>query len=142
MLRKFFAAVLLTSFVACGAVFAGTDAELEEQAMAEAMAAMANEPPLTQADIDAFLTMAPQVEEVMNDQDAILKLYQDNNMNPQRFGFVGGRISIGILMAQGITREQLEAVGQFPEFMFPNADEVALINQNLDEIVAILNPEE
>lgn len=138
MLRKFFAAVLLTSFVACGAAFAGTQAELQQQAIAEAMAAMANEPPLTQADIDAFLKMAPQAEAVMSDPAATVKLYQDNNMTPQRFGVVGGKISVGVLLSQGVTREQLASFGQFPEYMVPNDDEVALIGKNIETIMQVM----
>lgn len=139
MLRKFFAAVLLVSFVACGAAFAASEAELQQQAIAEAMAAMANEPPITQADIDAFLTMAPQADAVMNDPVATVKLYQDNNMTPQRFGVIGGKISIGILLSQGITKEQLASFGQFPDYMVPNDAEQALIDKNIDTIMAVMD---
>lgn len=140
MLRNCFAAVLFSVLLACGGAFAGTEAEAQEQAIAAAMEAMANEPPLSQADIDAFLNMAPKVEEVMNDQEAVLKLYRDNNVTPQRFGLVSTRISVGLLMsAQGLTREQLAASGQFLDFMLPNDEEVALIAKNMDAIMKALD---
>ena len=134
MLRTYFVAALMALFLACGAVQAGD----QDAAVAAAMAQMANEPALTQADIDAFVKIIPNVEEAMEDPQSAIKLYQDNNIEPQRFGVISSKITIGLMLDQGITREQLESSGQVPAFMIPNEAELALIKKNEAVLMDVL----
>lgn len=136
MLKKYAVMLLFAVAVACGSV--GSVYAQDADAVAAAMAMLNNEPPLTQADIDAYLKMAPEVNKVMGDMNATMKLYQDNNISPQRFAIVGGKIAMGISMAQGLTREQLTASGQVPEFMLPNDAEAALIQKNMSAIMGAM----
>ena len=135
MLRKYFIVALFGLFMISGAAFAGAPTEAQEQAIAAEMAKMANEPPLTQADIDTFMKMLPKVEEVGNDPEAIFKLYQDNGVSPQRFAMIGTKMTVGMMMAQGVTREQVAASGQFLDFMIPSDDEIAIVKNNMEAIL-------
>ena len=135
-MKKHFAAILLAMVFTCGAGFAATVSEADQQAQAEAQAQAEFEKPLTRADIDTFLKMAPKLEEAMKDPDALLKLYQDNNVSPQRFGAITLKATIGLALAQGVTREQLTGTGQIPEFTIPGDSEVALIKEKLDALSA------
>lgn len=138
MLKKFFIAIVLGLVLTCGSGFAATEAEME-QMMAAARAMMANEPPLNQTDIDSFIKMAPQIMVVAEDPNAIFKLYQDNNVSPQRFGIVSSKITVGLAMAQGATREQLGAGGADMDFMIPNDAELKLIIDNAEELINALS---
>ena len=135
MLKKCFIVAVFGLFMTYGAAFAGTTPELQEQAIAAELAAMANEPPLTQADIDTFMKMLPKIEEAGNSPEAIFKLYQDNGVSPQRFAMIGSKMTVGLMMAQGVTREQVVASGQFLEFMIPSDAEVAIVKNNMEAIL-------
>jgi hypothetical protein len=137
MLKKMITAVAFCLVLACGQAFAAdaaADAQ-QEQAIAAAMAAMANQPPLTQADIDAFIELSPKMAAAANDQAAVLKLVQESGIAPERLGLISTKISIGFALAQGMTREQMSANGQVPEFMFPSDAETALIKENTNAIM-------
>ncbi len=130
MFRKYFVALVCAFALVCGSVFAG-ESMTEADMMAEAMAMLSNQPAMTQADIDAYLQMAPQIVNAANDPMAVMKLYQDNNIDPQRFAVVSTKIAIGVSMGQGVTLEQINSSGQVPEFMIPTDDEMQLINTNM-----------
>ncbi len=130
MLRKSVVALVCAFALVCGSVFAGESAT-EADMMAEAMALLSNQPAMTQADIDAYLQMAPQIVSLANNPMAVMQLYQDNNIDPQRFAVVSTKIAIGVSIGQGVTREQINESEQIPEFMMPNDDEMKLINTNM-----------
>lgn len=132
MLRKIFAVALFALVPACGSVFA---ADAQEEAMAAALAAMADQPALTQADIDAYIKLAPQAAAAGADQAAVMKAYEESGLSPERLGTIATKITLGMAMAQGATREQLGAGGQTPDVMFPNDAEAALIAENLPAIM-------
>ncbi|MCD7907252.1 MAG: hypothetical protein LUH04_06145 [Clostridium sp.] len=135
MLQKYAAALILSLALLCGASYAGTEAETQAEAMAQAMAMLGNQPPMTQADIDSYIVMAPQIVNMANDPNAVMKLYQDNNVSPERFAVVSTKVAIGVSMGQGVTREMVAASGQVPEFMMPDATEEDLIKANMDALL-------
>ncbi len=135
MLRKIVVVAAFALVMACGAVFA---ADAQEEAVAAAMAAMASQPELTQADIDAYLALTPKVAAAAADPAAVMKAYEESGLSPERLGSVATKITLGMALSQGATREQLGAGGQTPEFMFPNDAETALIAKNMPAIMQVM----
>lgn len=129
-MKNRFVTLLFAFALVCGAAAAATPAEQQ----AQAMAALAQQPPLSQADLDAFVKMVPEISKVMNDPNAIMKLYQDNGVSPERFALVSSKITIGFMMNQGMTKDQILATGQVPEVMIPNDAELALIKKSQDAL--------
>ncbi len=138
MLKKFLGTVVLGIILNCGTGMAGTEAEEMAAAMAQAQTMFANEPPLTQADIDAFATMAPKVSGVAADPNAIFQLYQENNISPQRFAIISSKISLGLSMANGMTRDQIAQSGINVDIMAPDEAELALITKNAPALTKAL----
>lgn len=137
MLKNHFTALMLTLLLTCGTVFAATEQEMQN-ATDQAMAAMMNEPPMTQADIETFVNMMAEIDGVMGDENAIMKLYMDHNITPQRFSIVSTKITLGTVMNQGVTREQILTSGQVPEFMIPSDAEIELVSNNMDTLIKMM----
>jgi|GEM_PF-2177710 len=101
----------------------------------EVAAALAKEKPLTQADIDAYLKILPQLGAVAQDNSAVAKLYQDAGFTELRFNYAVGKIGLGMALAAGATNEQM-GMEQIPEVLRPSDAEVALVKKNIDKLQA------
>ena len=143
-MRKFgFATLLFAVILTCSAVMSAEmdEWDAEEQALLEAMS---KEPPLTQNDIDTFLKFAPQLEELSDDEEAVVKLITDSGMSAERFQYAASKISMGMLMVMMptmVTREMILESGETPEFMIPSEDEVKLLEKNMDAFQALMQQE-
>jgi hypothetical protein len=130
MLKKIFAVAAFCLALTCASASA---ADAQEQAIADAMAAMAKQPALTQADVEAYLAFASMDAANSRDPEAIKKAFEEVGLSAERFGYVAMKITLGMALSQGATREQLSAGS--PEFMIPNDEELAIINDNLPAIM-------
>ena len=138
MLKNRIAVTFLALVLACGAAFAGEPAD----EMDAALAAMKDEPPITQADIDIVAKIAKDVNAAMSndDQDAATKVCEDNNFTFQRYHAVSIKLGIGFMMVQmkeQMTREVILASGQTPKFMIPTDDELAIRWQVLSLLAVV-----
>ena len=100
----------------------------------EVEAAMKKEPPLAQADIDAYLKIMPQLGPVVSDPAAIAKLYEGAGLTEIRFGYLSTKIGLGLALAQGATAEQL-GIANLPAVLKPSEAEIALVKTNAAKLM-------
>ena len=97
-----------------------------------------NNSPITQAELDAYITMLSKIDSVGNDENAIFQLYRSSGLSPDRFQLIGGRIMAAYMLANGATIDMLRGQGLPPE-LEPSAAEVDLINKNMTAIVGAMS---
>ena len=92
--------------------------------------ALASEGPLTQADIDAYIYLAPRFfGEIMNYPDEAAKLLNEVNLTRRRAIYITAKIPLAQALARGlISPEQLVGI---PAYLHPTTEEVRLVNGNL-----------
>lgn len=89
---------------------------------AHELALMAQEPPLTQADLDTIILLAGTPDE---EDAAVLAA---SGLTPLRLDLTLSKVSFGMLMLSGLDSSALEGT---PEVFLPNEEELALIAANV-----------
>jgi hypothetical protein len=94
--------------------------------------ALANnrEGPLTQADIDAYIYLAPRLlGDIMNYPDQAVKLLNEAKLTRRRAIYITAKIPLTQALARGlISPGQLMDI---PAYLHPTTEEVQLVNSNL-----------
>jgi hypothetical protein len=103
-----------------------------DQIPADVLEQMAKEPPLAQADVDAYIAILPDLGKVMADPAALVKLYEGAGLTESRFSVVVPKISFVLAEIQaGSAVVDYEAL---PEFLRPSAAEAAVVKQNSEAV--------
>ncbi len=105
----------------------------------EVMAALQKEPPVTNADIDAYIKMLPQMPAALSGGEAgLVKLYEGLGLTQMRFTYIMSKIGIAHSLAMGrFNAERLDTEG-VPEFLRPTDAEKALVAGRMDELNRIV----
>ena len=97
---------------------------------APALGSEDREGPLTQADIDAYIFLAPRLlGDIMNYPDQAAKLLKEVNLTRQRAMYITAKIPLTQTLARGLVSPgQLMGI---PAYLHPTTEEVQLVNDNL-----------
>jgi hypothetical protein len=92
------------------------------------------ESPLTQADIDAYIYMAPRLfGKIMNHPDQAAKLLNEAKLTRRRAIYITAKIPLTQALARGlISPGQLMDI---PAHLHPTIEEVKLVNANLPALM-------
>jgi hypothetical protein len=102
-------------------------AQSDEAFTAEELAALAKEPPLSQADIDIFIKIAEAPEDKSD------KVVAESGLSETRMVLVLTKISLGMMIASNVPSE-LILTDEVPKVLHPSESELNLIRQNLDKL--------
>lgn len=133
MIKKTVTALALAMILVLGASSAFAQLPNFGAIPPEAMKELANEPPMTQADIDIYLKVLPELGKAMQDPSAVEKIQKSSGLSEARLGLVLTKVSLAQAMSLGMTLEQLNA-GSLPDAMKPTDADVELVKKNMDKI--------
>lgn len=136
MFKKTVAALALTLILALGATTSFAQFPDASQIPAEMLAELKKEPPLAQADIDAYLKLMPQLVKGVANEEAFNKLLADAGLSQARFTMATSKISLAQAMAMGVTLDQINAA-QLPDEMKPTDADVELVKKNKEKLDAM-----
>ena len=104
---------------------------------AKRIEALTKEPPLTQKDIDTFLSLIPKFHQALSDKAEMGKILHKSGFSVMRFKYVGAKLGIatGAIARGGQQAETLLTQTQMPGYLRPTAAEMVLVRKNQ----AILN---
>lgn len=132
MLKKVFATLLIALISAVCAGSALAQATATEAENAKLMAAFANEGPLTEEDLLAFIKIAPALLEAVdaNDEALGLKLMDQAGWGEIRGAYITSKIGNGYMMlTDAENAETLFDLVEMPASLIPNANELAVISK-------------
>ena len=101
---------------------------------AKRIKAFSNEPPLTQKDIDTFLSLIPKFSQALSNKAEIGRILHQSGFSAMRFQYVGAKLGIatGAIVKGGQQAETLLTQTQMPPYLRPTAPEMVLIKKNKD----------
>lgn len=138
--KKIILLLLLVFFTFCATSAMAVD--LEDLSQEEAMAALAAEPSLTQADIDTFVKNAPALLEASDAgvDAAYMQLIKNIGWSEIRAAYIP--IKIGTAWAVSQDPESAAIIqALLPVEMMPRPEEQTLVEKNLDKIAPIFAEE-
>lgn len=137
MFKKISIALTLAMLLALGANFAQAQMPNVGQIPPEAIAELAKESPMTQADVDVYIKILPQLAKAATDPSAAANIQKASGLSDIRLGMIMTKISLAQAVNMGMTLDQLN-VDQLPEAMRPTEDDIALVKTNMDKINAAM----
>lgn len=93
-------------------------------------AALAQEPPLTQADVDGYIKILPKFPAAAGDPAAVVKLKKETGWTETHFIYVTKKMGLAYALAMGMSAEELE-MDKIPQALRPSKVEVTLVKKNL-----------
>jgi len=137
MLKKYLPPLLALLLLSPPLFSADNDDQYTPPAVsAEAAAALAKEPPLTQTDVDTYLRIWPKLALMQEDDTAVDSLLKDAGWSRYRATYVINKILFAQPLAQGADPLLVKALG-LPPSLYPSDADVALVKKNLDAITRI-----
>jgi len=98
----------------------------------EIIEALKKEPPLSQADIDTFVRIMPEMSKAAEKDPAeAVKIYEKAGLTENRFGLIFSKVTLGMFVASGIPKEALMSGQDVPEVLMPGDAEIELIKKNM-----------
>lgn len=137
MLKKIVVSLTLALVLALGASASFAQMTDPGQLPPEAIKEMEKEGPLTQADIDAYMKIFPQMATGVSSAEEFEKVVADSGLSQMRLGLVMAKVGLGQALAMGATTEQLN-LSSVPEVMRPTDAEVELVKNNMDKLMALM----
>lgn len=93
------------------------------------------QPPLTQADIDAYVYLLPRLTgpDPLQSDAAALAL-RESGLSRQRAAYVGIKVALAEAMVEGFMTPDRLAEENLPSYLQPSAEELSLVSDNLETI--------
>lgn len=133
MIRKTILSIALGLLVALTASVAIAQVPGAAQIPPEVLEALQKEPPLSQADVDAYLKIMPEMPKAMSDPNALVKAYEAAGLTEVRFSYIVSKIALAQAMNMGAKASDLQ-LDQLPEVLRPTDADVALVKKNMDAL--------
>jgi len=137
MIKKTITALTLALMLTLGATFAFAQMPDFGQISPESLKELEKEAAMTQADVDAYIKILPNLGKAMSDPNAMAAMVKESGLSEARLGMVMTKVSLAQALAMGMTMEQLNSslnAGQIPEVMKPTDADVALVKNNMEKI--------
>jgi len=129
--------LLFFMFLALGAAWPGPAAAQEEvrsdipQAVIESLDA---EPPLGQADVEAYIKIMPEMTRLLSDPQSAEQLAASLNLSQIRFSYIVAKVPLTMALASGAEPKAL-GLDSLPKALHPSEQELRLVKDNLEALI-------
>jgi len=95
---------------------------------------LAEEPPLSQADLDAYIKIMPELTRILSDPQSAEQLAVSLNLSPIRFSYIVAKVPLAMALTYGADPKSL-GLDSLPKVLYPSDKELRLVKNNLDSLV-------
>jgi hypothetical protein len=95
---------------------------------------LAEEPPLGQADIDAYIKIMPETNRLLGDPQSAEPLAASLNLSQIRFSYIVVKVPLAMALAYGADPKAL-GLDSLPQALHPSDAELRLVKDNLEALV-------
>ena len=95
---------------------------------------LAEEPPLSQADIDAYIKIMPEMSRLMGDPQSAGQLAAGLNLSQIRFSYIIIKVPLAMALASGVDPKLL-GLDSLPQALRPSDQELSLVKDNLEVLL-------
>lgn len=99
----------------------------------EIAAALALEPPLSQADVDIYLKILPELPTIMADPSSLSRIVTAHDLSQTRFSYIMAKVPLTLVLIDGTSPEEL-GLNTLPSVLHPTESEKAVIAQNREKL--------
>jgi len=92
--------------------------------------ALGQEPPLGQADVDAYVKIMPELTRLLNDPQSAGPLAAGLNLSQLRFSYIMAKVPLTMALASGADPKTL-GLDSLPKVLHPSPKELRLVKNNL-----------
>jgi hypothetical protein len=92
------------------------------------------EPPLGQADIDAYMKILPEMNRLLSDPRSAEHLAVSLNLSQIRFSYIAAKVPLTMALASGADPKAL-GLDSLPKALYPSDKELRLVKDNLEALV-------
>jgi len=95
---------------------------------------LASEPPLGQADVDAYVKIMPELSRILSDPQSAEQLAASLNLSQIRFSYIVAKVPLTMALASGADPKAL-GFDSLPQALRPSNAELRLVKENLDDLL-------
>jgi len=92
------------------------------------------EPPLSQADVDAYIKIMPELPRLLSDPQGAEPLASGLNLSPLRFSYIVAKVPLTMALASGADPKSL-GLDSLPRALRPSDRELSLVKDNLKALM-------
>ena len=96
--------------------------------------ALAGEPPLSQADMEAYLKITPELPKLLSDPQSAEQLAASLNLSQLRFSYIVVKVPLAMALASGADPKSL-GLDSLPRALRPSDRELSLVKDNLKALL-------
>jgi hypothetical protein len=96
--------------------------------------ALAGEPPLGQADVDAYIKIMPELTGLLSDPQGAEQLAAGLNLSRIRFSYIVAKVPLAMALASGADPRAL-GLDSLPRALHPSDLELRLVKDNLEALL-------
>ena len=95
---------------------------------------LADEPPLSQADVDAYVKIMPELARILSDPQSAEQLAASLNLSQIRFSYVVAKVPLTMALASGADPKAL-GLDSLPKALHPSDTELRLVKDNIENLL-------
>ncbi|MDR2725536.1 MAG: hypothetical protein LBC90_05645 [Candidatus Adiutrix sp.] len=95
---------------------------------------LAEEPPLGQADLEAYIKIIPELPKLLSDPQSAEQLAAGLNLSPIRFSYIVVKVPLVMALASGVDPKSL-GLDSLPQSLRPSDSELSLVKDNLETLI-------
>jgi len=92
------------------------------------------EPPLGQADVEAYIKIMPEMTKLLSDPQSAENLAASLNLSQIRFSYIVAKVPLTMALASGADPKAL-GLDSLPKALHPSDKELALVKDNLEALI-------
>jgi hypothetical protein len=96
--------------------------------------ALSGEPPLGQADVDAYMKIMPELTRLLSDPQSAESLASSLNLSQIRFSYIMAKVPLTMALVSGADPRAL-GLDSLPQALHPSDQELSLVKQNLNALI-------
>ena len=95
---------------------------------------LAEEPPLGQADVDAYIKIMPELPKLLSDPQGAEQLAASLNLSQIRFSYIVAKVPLAMALSSGADPKAL-GLDSLPQALRPSGSELSLVKDNLKALL-------
>jgi hypothetical protein len=98
---------------------------------------LAAEPPLSQADIDAYIKIMPELARLLSNPQSAEVLAASLNLSQIRFSYITAKVPLTMALVFGADPKELGLEDSLPQALRPSEAESRLVQDNLEALLKV-----
>ena len=133
MTKKILTLTLLILWMTSPALLSAQE-EIHSDIPRAVIESLAEEAPLGQADVDAYIKIMPELTRLLSDPQSAEQLAASLNLSQIRFSYIVAKVPLTMALTSGADPKSL-GLDSLPKALHPSDQEMGLVKNNLEALI-------